>query len=89
MHPLSLTKRLRCAGKWTSVSPWPTATSYQVMFLNVTRWTMTNQTHVEEYNSTEHYNITTVSHTRRNVSASLPGVTITVGRCRLILSNPR
>lgn len=55
----------------------PTATSYQVVFLNVTRWTIINATHIEEYNMTEHYAITTVTHARRFVSALLPGLSTT------------
>lgn len=52
----------------------PTDTSYQTIFLNVTRWTIINSTHIEEYNMTEHYSITTVVQTRRFVTASLPNV---------------
>ena len=55
----------------------PTAISFQVVFLNVTRWTIINATHIEEYNMTEHYATTTVTHTRRFVSALLSGLSTT------------
>ena len=57
----------------------PNATSYKVVFLNITRWTVINATHIEEFNITEHYAIITVSHTRRFVTAQLSGTT-TVGK---------
>lgn len=55
----------------------PTATSYQLLFRNVTQWTVMNSTHVEAYNMTEHYTVTTVTQTRRFVSALLTGVSTT------------
>ena len=43
-------------------------------FRNVTLWRVVNQTHVEEFNISSQYDVTTETHQRRYVSISLPGL---------------
>lgn len=50
---------------------------FRKVFRNVTKWSVMNQTHVEEFNLTFHYTVTTVTYQRRFVVVSLPGVPTT------------
>ena len=47
---------------------------YRESFRNVTLWQVVNQTHVEEFNISYQYNITTITHKCRYISITLPDV---------------